>query len=662
MNAYHDPLGRAPKGHLHISSQPPPPHPNSSADETSFRPTSECSQPMFPDASFDVSTNKSTATCSHRRPLLSPHMNPPPLPPNTPSMYSGSLQPPVPTSVHRNERWVDSDVPPSPIQIINSRQSVSTPKSREAREPHNDGSYLRSTRHISSGDRELRQPPSPPNGKYYSDPHDMYYHSSRDSFARNDTRYEHKANNQHFNETDHTIRYNNGINPNHDQNSRKHSNKTHHYCNCDKCNNFRQQRDADSYGDRRNRCLHDLHPSRDEYYNNNGQGNNMQPDTYGSYGEIPNHSNQYIRHKRQQPPPNYSGQIEENDHVERRDYGIEASDNYRPHERLYHSIYNLPFVHNDGIEKRNPQPQSPLSPLTYEERAPSNHGWSPKSDNAILQADESREQPYAVSNSSNKQIDHAYQRVSGKDRRYYGVQPVGDEEYHDDYAPSNTVRSGNPNMHGKREPAQPKYLATERLSHPVHYNSGEIPTHVSYQAHESRHERHYSNISPDRRDDYSGSTIPTYSTVTPTRPSYLPQGHPTSSLGRAHHSPQQHRVQEGARPNLRVDIPNNAQYYPIQQTSHIPDAKTSRSNGNRPLSAASYQQPPYTSRSEPAMSQQAQFRAANAEKEREKSEARHQILKEIHQATNMRNSALDDNDRSFWDRQIATLNESFKRL
>jgi hypothetical protein len=53
---------------------------------------------------------------------------------------------------------------------------------------------------------------------------------------------------------------------------------------------------------------------------------------------------------------------------------------------------------------------------------------------------------------------------------------------------------------------------------------------------------------------------------------------------------------------------------------------------------------------------------AIAEREREKSEATHQILKEIHQATNMRNTALDDNDKMFWDRQIATLNESFKNL
>ena len=51
-----------------------------------------------------------------------------------------------------------------------------------------------------------------------------------------------------------------------------------------------------------------------------------------------------------------------------------------------------------------------------------------------------------------------------------------------------------------------------------------------------------------------------------------------------------------------------------------------------------------------------------AEKERRKSKARHQILKEISQATIMRNSSLNDTDRKFWDSQIDTLNQSFKKL
>ncbi|KAL7554418.1 hypothetical protein ACHAWF_018430 [Thalassiosira exigua] len=55
-------------------------------------------------------------------------------------------------------------------------------------------------------------------------------------------------------------------------------------------------------------------------------------------------------------------------------------------------------------------------------------------------------------------------------------------------------------------------------------------------------------------------------------------------------------------------------------------------------------------------------RVIAAEKERQRSQARHQILKEISQATSMKSSALDEKDRKFWERQIATLNESFKKL
>ncbi len=51
-----------------------------------------------------------------------------------------------------------------------------------------------------------------------------------------------------------------------------------------------------------------------------------------------------------------------------------------------------------------------------------------------------------------------------------------------------------------------------------------------------------------------------------------------------------------------------------------------------------------------------------AEDNRRQSQARTQILKEIKQATKMKNSAVDENDRKFWERQIATLNASFRKL
>ena len=51
-----------------------------------------------------------------------------------------------------------------------------------------------------------------------------------------------------------------------------------------------------------------------------------------------------------------------------------------------------------------------------------------------------------------------------------------------------------------------------------------------------------------------------------------------------------------------------------------------------------------------------------ANNERLKSQARHQILKEISAATNMRNSATSSKDVNFWNVQIKTLNDSFKKL
>jgi hypothetical protein len=186
---------------------------------------------------------------------------------------------------------------------------------------------------------------------------------------------------------------------------------------------------------------------------------------------------------------------------------------------------------------------------------------------------------------------------------------------------------------------------------------GHIPSHVSYQSHDSRLGHYPSNTSPDRRDDYSGSTIPTYSTLTPKRASNAP--HP-------------YLAQHEARPNLRVDIPmspnippnNNQPRVYHQHERHITQPNTSRSCGHFSVPTPNHRNRlPSTTHSYPTNhSHRTQERVAVAEREREKSEVRHQLLKEIHQATDMRNSALDDNDRRFWDRQIATLNKSFKHL
>jgi hypothetical protein len=55
-------------------------------------------------------------------------------------------------------------------------------------------------------------------------------------------------------------------------------------------------------------------------------------------------------------------------------------------------------------------------------------------------------------------------------------------------------------------------------------------------------------------------------------------------------------------------------------------------------------------------------RIADANLMKEQSEARHQILKEIRQAMEMRDLTRDSTDRQFWDRQVSTLNASLQRL
>ena len=55
-------------------------------------------------------------------------------------------------------------------------------------------------------------------------------------------------------------------------------------------------------------------------------------------------------------------------------------------------------------------------------------------------------------------------------------------------------------------------------------------------------------------------------------------------------------------------------------------------------------------------------RIADANLMKEQSEARHQILKEVRQAMEMRDLANDVADRQFWDRQVNTLNASLQRL
>ena len=617
MNVYElDPLGRGPKDYPPIS-QPPPPHPNSSADDTSFRPTSD-SSPMFPDASFDVSTNKSSETNSRRRPLGSPHMAPPPLPPNAPSLYSRSLPPPLPTIVHRDDRWGDSQVPPSPMQIMMSRQSASASAShsREAREPHNDGHYPSPRINKRGGGREERvQPPPTTHDGHYVDSYDRGYHPDpgRVPYAhhkQHTDEYGNRHSGVDYQTNNCTLRGNSDHNPNQNSNMRMNSvEKHHHHCNCENCC-YREQHSSSYYDDERNTGSYNSQPHQDVLQQHNKSNHR----NYESTNEYSHHNVNY------DPMINYGNS--QHSHHERREPTTS-----RHYERVGCGTHQQ---HRYNGERRTPPPQSPLSPIT--------HGWSPKSDNATLHAETFQVPQYVNSNTSNerREYEHEYHHHQGHHHdEGYAERPIRKQtDYNYETHP---YSRDDHHCQEKRELSHSgRYY--ERQRHTGHLENGHVPTHVSYRSEESI-------PSPERRDDYSGSTIPTYSTNTPKRSS-------------------QSNTHRGSQSNLSVDIPvspmDSSKSHRDRHYQH-PPPNSSRSDYRYATSSYHIKQP-YTTRSEPSQYEKSHTRTAVADKERGKSEARHQIMKEIHQATNMRNSALDSNDRKFWDKQIATLNASFKNL
>jgi hypothetical protein len=106
---------------------------------------------------------------------------------------------------------------------------------------------------------------------------------------------------------------------------------------------------------------------------------------------------------------------------------------------------------------------------------------------------------------------------------------------------------------------------------------------------------------------------------------------------------------------------HHAQDIPTPNTQNVPNSI----NNKPPLHSGHHGQQHQQRHQQKQQQQQQQYSRLTvvaAEKERRKSKARHQILKEISQATIMRNSSLNDTDRKFWDSQIDTLNQSFKKL
>eukprot|EP00984_Skeletonema_dohrnii_P018632 scaffold8734_cov122-Skeletonema_dohrnii-CCMP3373.AAC.3 len=160
-----------------------------------------------------------------------------------------------------------------------------------------------------------------------------------------------------------------------------------------------------------------------------------------------------------------------------------------------------------------------------------------------------------------------------------------------------------------------------------------------------RHD-HYYSPPPEARDDYTGSsTIPTSSSSKQHR-TPPPQGyHPPYSHGHGEYYPE-----NPSRPQERGHYSIDSIDSTLPNRTHPPTVRPSYNNINPNKQSSS------------SVPNKMVPRYHQAEDNRRQSQARTQILKEIKQATNMRNSAMDENDRQFWDRQIATLNASFRKL
>ena len=340
------------------------------------------------------------------------------------------------------------------------------------------------------------------------------------------------------------------------------------------------------------------------------------------------------------PRYNYDGRPQQYEASSSRRYGdrpqhhhdYEERDNYPPHAPNYGSSpsrqYDSPrYHHHNGTPQINPT--QPLSPLSYD-------------DNGGVQSPQNTEMTacsgYTVEN-----------------------RPPGRGEY--------DLKGQGYHPHAKSPGGQ----------HGGGYNAsskgGHVPRQVVYPNEhptvEGRNDDRYydaSAPSPERRDEYSGSsTIHTYSTYTPrqapppTPPANEYNNMPYSPGGGSNYHHQQYSRQSQDASRLSIEIPVSPQV-PNNGNARQPPYSDGPATSNNRGRSSSYNPHPnhnkYSTQIYPTKSP----RLIHAEHERTQSQARHQILKEIAQATNMKKSALDEKDRKFWERQIMTLNESFKKL
>jgi len=218
-------------------------------------------------------------------------------------------------------------------------------------------------------------------------------------------------------------------------------------------------------------------------------------------------------------------------------------------------------------------------------------------------------------------------------------------EQRENHPPSNGYSNDYHHQYQRHPPSSPYH-------HEVRRQEKYIPSQVSV----VRNQEHYVT---EKRDDsstiYTPATLPS-TAYTPSPPQsryqqYRGGGTSTNQEIQSRHSSPHYHSHSHHNNELRVDVVPSSQSHPTQH--YTPRGRPPPHNNNsQPIAVA-------TSTITNSSSKRIQL---NAEVERKKSQARYQILKEISAATNMRNTSLNDKDVNFWDRQIYTLNESFKKL
>jgi len=187
------------------------------------------------------------------------------------------------------------------------------------------------------------------------------------------------------------------------------------------------------------------------------------------------------------------------------------------------------------------------------------------------------------------------------------------------------------------------------------------------------HKQHPYNYDHTR----NASTRDVYSSTTEYTPSPRHHRHPPPPpppppppYASSHHvdyppnqQPHSYPYETGNKSRLRIEIPNSPPPMLNQHTSSTIQSSSRRppihNNLNGNVSRSRAQSNPHRQYHSTTT---APSSSTFAEYEKSQSEARQHLLREISAATTMRNSALDEDDRKFWERQIDTLNQSFRKL